>query len=75
MIPRTIQPKATFSVCASSATIIPKQTNTPIVETKGTKGALKGLGISGFLIRMIHTPALTSTKANKVPKLVKSPAT
>ena len=67
--------KATLRVCRSNATIIPRQTSAPNVETMGTSGALKGLSISGDFILNIQTPTLTSTNANKVPKLVRSPAT
>lgn len=46
-----------------------------MIGTKGTNGVLNGRLNSGFLTRMIHTPALTKTKAKSVPKDVKSPAT
>src|SRR5262245_40546515 len=49
------------------------QTKTPSVATIGTAGVLNGLGIFGCFTRMIQTPIQTSTKANRVPMLVKSP--
>jgi hypothetical protein len=65
---------AALSVNASSATIIMVHTKTPSIGTSGTNGVLNGRLISGLLLRIINMPALTSTKANKVPKEVKSPA-
>ena len=59
----------------SKATIIPKQITAPKIGTIGTNGVLKGRSISGDLRLRIQTPKLTNTKANRVPKLVKSPAT
>ena len=47
----------------------------PKIGTKGTNGVLNDLSMFGLLTRMIHTPALTNTKAKRVPKEVKSPAT
>lgn len=70
-----IHRKATFKVCISNPTIIAVQIIAPSVHTTGTIGVLNGRSISGDLTRKIHTPILTSTKANSVPKLVKSPAT
>lgn len=66
---------ATLSVCASNAKIIAKQITAPKIGTRGTRGVLNGRSIPGDLRLNIHTPKLTNTKANKVPKLVKSPAT
>lgn len=43
--------------------------------TKGTNGVLNGRSISGDFMRKIQTPILTNTKANNVPKEVRSPAT
>ena len=47
----------------------------PKIGTNGTNGVLNGLSISGDFTLKIQTPALTNTKANKVPNDVKSPAT
>lgn len=47
----------------------------PKMGTNGTNGVLNGRAISGDLTRKIQMPALTKTKANKVPNEVKSPAT
>ena len=47
----------------------------PSIGTSGTNGVLKGRTASGFLTRSTQIPRHTSTNANKVPKLVKSPAT
>lgn len=47
----------------------------PSTPTTGAMGVLKGLSIFGSLTLRIQTPKLTNTKANKVPKLVRSPAT
>ena len=66
---------ATLRVCMSSAKIIAKQITAPKIGTNGTNGVLNGRSISGDLRLKIQIPKLTNTKANKVPKLVKSPAT
>ncbi len=47
----------------------------PKIGTNGTNGVLNDLSITGDFTLQIHTPALTNTKANKVPNEVKSPAT
>ena len=53
--------------------IIAPQTKIPKIATNPTAGTLNPLLISGCFLRMIHTPAHTSMKANKVPILVISP--
>src|SRR5215510_795271 len=53
--------------------IMAVQTKTPNVATIGTAGVLNGLGMFGCFTLMIHTPIQTSTKANRVPILVRSP--
>ena len=45
--------------------------NTPNEETTGTNGTRNGRGTAGCLTLIIHTPIHTSTKANKVPILVR----
>lgn len=70
-----IHKNATNCVLESSDMIIAKQTIIPIIGTNGTIGVLNGRALSGSFLLMIHTPALTNTKANKVPILVRSPAT
>jgi hypothetical protein len=73
--PNAIQPNATFKVVASNTKIIEVQTITPKEDTNGTIGVLKGRSNSGDFTLNTQTPILTNTKANKVPKEVKSPAT
>src|SRR5687767_3803689 len=73
--PTTIQIAAETSVSSPSETIMDEQTKIPRMGTKGTRGVLNGLTASGFLTRSTQIPTHTSTNANKVPKLVKSPAT
>ena len=71
--PIAIHASAVSWVVLSNEMIIAPQTNTPKVETTGTIGTLKGLTTFGCFTLMIHTPIQTSTKANSVPILVKSP--
>ena len=52
-----------------------EQTNIPRMGTNGTKGVLNGRAAVGFFTRNTQIPRHTNTKANNVPKLVKSPAT
>ena len=59
----------------SKANIIAKQITAPKIGTNGTNGVLNGRSILGDFTLKIQMPALTNTKANKVPKEVKSPAT
>lgn len=47
----------------------------PKIGTNGTSGVLKFLFKLGSLTRRIQTAAQTKINANKVPILVKSPAT
>ena len=51
------------------------QTSIPNKGTNGTKGVLKGRLSWGSDFLKINTPAQTRINANKVPILVKSPAT
>src|SRR6185503_15659172 len=55
--------------------IIAVQTMIPNIGTSGTNGVLNGLCKLGSFLRRIITPAQTSTKANRVPIEVRSPAT
>src|SRR5690606_30845132 len=73
-----IQMAATIRVRESIAAIMAVQIPAPSIGTSGNfledSGDLNGLSIFGDLIRRIHIPRLTSTNANNVPKLVRSPA-
>src|SRR5688572_27739358 len=73
--PATIQIPAEIRVSLSNEIIMAEQTNTPKIGTNGTNGVLNGLTAVGFLTRNTQMPTHTNTNANKVPKLVKSPAT
>src|SRR6516164_6229143 len=54
-------------VLAGRLSIAAKEVRIPKIGTKGTRGVLKGRGISGRLRRRIHTPAQTITNASRVP--------
>src|SRR5688572_16210020 len=73
--PATIQIAADNNVSSPNENIIAEQTRTPRIGINGTNGVLNGLTASGFLTRSTQIPTHTKTKANNVPKLVKSPAT
>ena len=73
--PAAIQISAEIRVSLLSDKIIAEHTRIPSIGTNGTSGVLNGLTASGFFTRKIQMPTHTNTKANKVPKLVRSPAT
>ena len=73
--PRIIQPPAANKVSCGREKIIAEQMSIPRIGTSGTKGVVNGRTASGFFLRITQTPAHTITKANRVPMLVKSPAT
>ena len=54
-------------VSESSEVIMAKQTMIPKIGNSGKHGTLKGLGILGWVLRKIMTPAQTMIKANNVP--------
>src|SRR5712692_1306518 len=60
-------------VAPGKLAIRPAETSTPMIGTNGTHGVLNGRGRSGRLLRRIHVPAETITKASSVPMLTSSP--
>lgn len=73
--PINIQTNELIWVSPGKEMIIDAQTKIPRSGTIGTNGVLKGRTNVGFDFLKIITPAHTKINANKVPMLVKSPAT
>ena len=69
----TIQMTSRHQVSQSSDVIIAKHTNIPNIGNKGKHGHLNGLGVSGWVLRKIMTPAHTMINAKSVPMDVMFP--
>lgn len=67
------QMKSRNHVSNGNPSIINKEIAMPMIGTNGTIGVLNGRGRSGFVLRIIQTPAQTITNASKVPMLTNSP--
>ena len=74
-MPINIQTNSRIHVSIGKNTIMNRQVKIPRIGTKGTKGVLNDLGISGIFLRITQIPIQTRMKANKVPILVISPTT
>ena len=67
------QIKRRHQVSWSSEVIIARHTKIPNIGNNGKHGHLKGLGVSGWILRKIITPAQTMIKAKSVPMDVMFP--